>query len=267
MDKKKKLLLYGGGGLDPAVINFVTAAGITNPIEVAALSYLTGSLKAASLWSKMEALYPMVGGASDTTKFNLKDPQDTDAAYRIVWSAGGVTFDSTGITGNGLSGSGDTKYMITRQDDLHYCCYIRNNVQSRCAIGVLNAASNRFTQMYPRMGGGSANIFEGDINQSVSTSTGATITDSRGFNLVTRVASNSLKAIQRGVKVIDSSQASASPVPDRTVGILARKTATFNDFSTFNLAYASIGFGLTEDEAATLRAIVIQFETILGRQV
>ncbi len=65
--------------------------------EKNAVNDLVVGLKADSLWTKMDALYPFVGSAADACKYNLKDPQDTNNAYRITWY-GTNTFNADGVT-------------------------------------------------------------------------------------------------------------------------------------------------------------------------
>ena len=77
-----------------------------------ALCNLVEGMKSDGIWTKMKAIYPFVGGTADTHKYNLKDPRDLDAAFRITW-AGGVTHASTGVKGNGTSGYGDTKWAAS----------------------------------------------------------------------------------------------------------------------------------------------------------
>lgn len=66
--------------------------------EKDAVNDLVVDLKADSLWTNLRILYPFVGGTSSSTKWNLMNPQNTDAAYRVTWNGTG-TFASTGITG------------------------------------------------------------------------------------------------------------------------------------------------------------------------
>ena len=66
--------------------------------EKDATNQLVLDLKADSLWTNLRILYPFVGGTSSSTKWNLKNPEDSDAAYRITWS-GTATFEAAGITG------------------------------------------------------------------------------------------------------------------------------------------------------------------------
>lgn len=93
--------------IDPDAQAFLTAAGITDPTEITAVNNLTLGLKANSLWAKMKAVYPFVGGTAFSHKWNLIDPRNLDVAYRINWF-GGLTHDSNGVKGNGTNGTGDT---------------------------------------------------------------------------------------------------------------------------------------------------------------
>jgi hypothetical protein len=58
----------------------------------------------------MKALYPIVGGTASQHKFNLKDPRDLDAAFRLVFS-GGWTHNSNGFTGNAINTTANTKLV------------------------------------------------------------------------------------------------------------------------------------------------------------
>lgn len=97
---------------DPDVQAFLTATGITNLTIAAAVGGLVSDLKSYSLWSKVYAIYPFVGGTSTTHKFNLKDPRDLDGAYRLIFS-GGVTHNADGVTGNAVNGWYNTKFGTT----------------------------------------------------------------------------------------------------------------------------------------------------------
>ena len=62
---------------------FIDSSGISNNTNKLALYNLAKQLKDSSLWAKFIAIYPMIGGTASTTKWNLKDPRDLDAAYRL----------------------------------------------------------------------------------------------------------------------------------------------------------------------------------------
>lgn len=112
---------------DPDAQAFFTAAGITNVTQKGAVNGLVQALKGYSLWTKMKAIYPFVGGTATTHKFNLKNPADTDGAFRIVFN-GGVTHSANGVQFDGSTGYGDTKFSISdfaSTTNLSYGVYIR----------------------------------------------------------------------------------------------------------------------------------------------
>jgi hypothetical protein len=109
--------------------NFINAAGITDNTQISAIDTLVTSLKSNNLWTKLYAIYPFVGGTATTHKWNLKDPQDTDAAYRLVFS-GGLTHASTGITPNGTTGFANT-FLIPNITNFPTSTYISMGYYSR----------------------------------------------------------------------------------------------------------------------------------------
>ena len=86
---------------------FITAAAITDATQKSAIDTLVTGLKTDGIWTKMKAIYPFVGGTATTHKYNLKDPRDLDAAFRLVFN-GGWTHSSTGALPNGTNGYANT---------------------------------------------------------------------------------------------------------------------------------------------------------------
>jgi hypothetical protein len=93
-------ILASGGTItyDSDALAFITAAGITNNTQKSAVNQLVLDLKSYSLWSKIKAIYPFVGGTASSHKWNLKDPRDLDVAFRLTFNGGG-THSSNGYTG------------------------------------------------------------------------------------------------------------------------------------------------------------------------
>lgn len=102
----RQTITVGGGGNDPDAQLFITATGITGS-DATAINTLVLDLKAYSIWSKLDVIYPFVGGTATTNKYNLKNPLDTNGANRInfqgVWS-----FTSTGSQPTTNATYGDT---------------------------------------------------------------------------------------------------------------------------------------------------------------
>jgi len=92
---------------DPDAQAFITAANITNSTQQTAINTLVVGLKADNIWTKMSAIYPIVGGTATNHKYNLKDPRDLDVAFRLGFY-GGITHSSNGMLFNGTNGWADT---------------------------------------------------------------------------------------------------------------------------------------------------------------
>jgi hypothetical protein len=115
--------------VDPDAQAFITAAAITDPTQQSAVNQLVVDLKGYSIWTKMKALYPFVGGTASTHKFNLKNPLDTDAAFRLVFN-GGWTHSATGALPNGTNAYADTFFIPSAQQNVNsngLGCYITQN--------------------------------------------------------------------------------------------------------------------------------------------
>ena len=83
-----------------------------------AVNQLVVDLKAAGLWTNMKALYPFVGGSATTQKFNLKNPADTNGAFRMSWVGSDFTFDQTGVVIGAASlnnSYGNTNFNLASQ--------------------------------------------------------------------------------------------------------------------------------------------------------
>lgn len=97
---------------DPNAEAFIIASGITDVTQKNAINNLVIGLKADGLWTSMYAIYPFVGGTASTHKWNLKDPRDLNAAYRLQFN-GGMTHSVNGILFNGTNGWADTSATNT----------------------------------------------------------------------------------------------------------------------------------------------------------
>ena len=102
---------YVDSGLDVSATAFSNASGITDATQKSAINTLVKDLKRFGLWSKIKAFYPFVGGTAESHKWNLIDPRDLDAAYRLTFS-GGWTHNTSGIKGNNTNTIADTKLSL-----------------------------------------------------------------------------------------------------------------------------------------------------------
>ena len=265
------ILARGGGGIDPDAQAFITAASITNPTQQAAINTLVVDLKGYNIWSKMKAVYPFVTDKIVETdikaqmKFNLKDSRDLDAAFRLTWGGGG-SWSSNGYTPNGINGFADTKLIPNTTLSLnstHISGYLRTNLNSDAPILSSENSGTYNNGLYiwakQVMFGYSIRI-----NDNTSQPGGTNTDDIRGLHVALRTASNIKKYILNNIEKFNVTTAStALNTSSIYIGASRNNANYFNN----QIAFASIGDGLTDTEAANFYTAVQTFQTTLGRQV
>jgi hypothetical protein len=272
----------GGGGAFPLTTAFLAATGITDATIQTALEDLETGLTTYSLGSKMVALYPMVGGTSDTTKYNFMDT----SLYTITWS-GTLAFASTGVnktianftTAYGVC-SGLTPSSVLTVNNTHLAYYSRTQitaVQIDAAGGQLypveigtSWGGNRFNlevcsgpnnAFWSRQYSEGANMIQTN-NQTATT----------GFYISSRTSSTDFKTFKNASQVGSTNtdtQSSTFSGADGNMCILGEtnSSSTPGGGTVRECAYASIGAGLSSTEAGNLNTIVQAFQTTLGRNV
>jgi len=246
---------------------FITAAGLTNPTQQSAVNTLVLSLKANNIWTKMRAIYPFVGGTATTHKFNLINPADTNAAFRLVFF-GGWTHTTNGAQGNGTNTYADSFFIPSTQysviDNAALSVYSRTNIiEGRCEIGCFNGSNsalqiNVATTAFPPQQTGT---YMNNVTESKFADT-----DSRGFYITSRTGTTVTMFENSTLKVTQTTTALARPNVKIYVGAQNNSGAA-NIPSSKQLAFASIGDGLTNTDAANFYTAVQAFQTTLGRQV
>jgi hypothetical protein len=259
-----------GVAYDPDAQAFITAAGITDNTQKTAINTLVVSMKGFGIWTKMKAIYPFVGGTASTHKWNLKNPLDTNAAFRLVFS-GGWTHSSTGALPNGTNGYGNT-FLATSAIGLnsgHISFYSRSNLAqaSSIEIGALKLGPDSYSDViinFTSVG------MLGRFNATAYVS--ALNSDSRGFYIANRTAFNVIKFHKNSTIAINSTILSQN-TSNVSIFIGAANnhnvgTTDFADYySAKECAFASIGDGLTDAEAANFYTAVQNFNTTLTRNV
>ena len=242
---------------DADAVAFISAASITDVKQRTAVNQLVTDLKSASLWTKMQAIYPVIGGTDSTHKYNLKDPQDTDGAFRLVFT-GSWTHSSTGMKPS--TAYADTKFSpsnVVSINSAHMSFYSRTNSNgTEVEMGV-----GQDTLLEARTSGTSyMRMFQNTVNSAYSDS------DSLGFYQTTRTASNAIASYKNGVsKVTGTTASSTASIANYFIGAWNNAGPAYS--STKECSFASIGTGFSSTEAATLYTIVQAYQTLLGRQV
>ena len=248
--------------LDPDAEAFLTATGITDETITSAIDGLVVDLKAAGIWTKMNAIYPYVGGTATTHKYNLKDPQDLDSAFRIGW-VGTITHNSNGVTGDGTTGYGTTWLNASSElggglNDVSGFTYSRTNALDDVDFGAYDG--NGF-QINPRNP-------SGQLANRCNTATLNTPANSNSAALIgiSRLGSASYNLnINKSHSTVANASTSA---PNRDIFLLALNNAgTAAAHSARNIALQCFGYGLTTGEIDNLVDANEAFQTTLGRFV
>ena len=201
-------------------------------------------------------------------KYNLVNPVDSDAAFRLVFN-GGWTHSSTGATPNGTNGYADTKLnpsLVMSNYNSHLSFYNRSNVSSTgIDVGCIEdgATDNYFLQSFSvALNGARSSIQRNPNDYAIFTPT-----QKQGYFLGNSTASNSQKIYQSGVLKNTNTNTNTNFLPNKNVFISACNFTTIIAYSDRQTAFASIGNGLTDTEAANLYTRVQAFQTALSRQV
>lgn len=247
---------------------FLLAANINDIRIKNAINKLVINLKAANIWTKMKAVYPMVGGTATTHKFNLVNSQDTNAAFRLNF-VGGWTHSSNGALPNGTNAYADTFLNSTSvQSSNHLFFYSRTqtvNLSNSCEIGVSDQVNAYFNQLRINV-----NYASGNASAIISfTNT----TDARGGWLGTKRASNDRESYLNGSTqtTVTTNDTSSNPNFNIYIGARNQPNSSPNPlvtlYSSKQCAFASIGDGLTDAEALSLYNAVNAFQVSLARNV
>jgi hypothetical protein len=244
---------------------FITVAAITDVTQQNAINTLVLGLKADSIWNKIKAIYPFVGGTNTSTSYNLKNI----SLFQITWN-GGFTWDSNGVTGNGTTGYGNTGIIPSSaltNNSLQVSIYSRtNNSAGSTEIGCSTSV------FLPIIGLSARNTIDQIIFDGYDYTTHRLVpanTDSRGFFMGSITSSTSQKVYKNGVLQATQTTAQTQTQPSTyPLYLFARNdSGTAANYSIRNLAFASVGDGLSDTEATNFYTRVQAFQTALGRQV
>jgi len=266
---------FGSSSFDSDASAFIIAAGITDPTQQTAINSLVVELKGYSIWTKLNAIYPFVGGTATTHKFNLKNPADTNAAFRLVFS-GGVTHGANGVAFNGTNGYADTfltpsTTLSANNNSLGY--YSRTSVASSSASAIdmggvpdINADASLFCLII-RRNTSNQSLFAANTSSSLSIAN-TTVADGSGLFVGSIISSSSRKLYRNGSSIASTLTTAVQSLPAQKIyiGCISNNNVA-GFFSNRECAFASIGSGLTDTESTNLYTAVQAFQTTLGRQV
>ena len=233
-----------------------TAGGSLSTTEKNAVNTLVVDLKSYSLWSKMKAIYPMVGASAAACAQNLKSSSFTGTFN------GGITYASTGVKFNGTTGYMNTAFNASTDfasASRHMAFYNRTNTAKGYDMGaaILPAdvmLASRFT------GTTAAYTNFGDSAGYTTTTTAAT-----GFFQGNNI-SNTERLYRNGSQIATRSNTIVNVNMSIYIGASNRSNVAV-EFTEHECAFSSIGDGLDATEASNFYTAVNAFQVSLSRNV
>ena len=236
------------------------AGGTLSATEKDAVNILVTDMKADGVWSKMKAIYPMVGASAAACAQNLKSSSFT-GAFTAGWD-----FASTGVTPNGESAYFDTTLAPNGNlstSSTHISAYSRSSTANTidCLMGCYRTSSPNDGIRFLK--------FDSDYyceNYVSYVGNNFPFSTHNGLFITTRVSSASYKVFHNSTNIFSKTE-NSSTLPTQTIWVGANNEGSGVQWSNRENAFASIGDGLTDTEASNYYIAVQGFNTTLDRYV
>jgi hypothetical protein len=255
----RSLIYLNSIPLDNDAQAFITAANITNATQKLAINTLVVNAKNNGWWNICRAIYPFVGGTANSHKYNLKDPRDLDAAFRVTFN-GSWTHSSIGAKADNSGASGESYLspigQIASVNSCHIAVYSTDDIDggfdnndfgSYDGTGFYVSARNPFSASYPF-----AEICPDYIDGSVFG-----VINGRGWFLTTRTSSTDIYLYRNNTAIYTSLSSPSTVLPTAT--------CQFSQDTQRNLAFATVGDGVTSSMEALMYSDIETFQITLGR--
>ena len=228
---------------------FTNNTAITSAADKTAINDFYLGLKSDGIYTKIKAMYLPIWGSAASCKWNLKDPRDLDAAFRLTFT-NSWTYSSGGITP--INAYADTflspSAVYTATNDKHLSFYSRTNLSTAAASSSIGSdnGSTGYCRMTVRGASNQlAHIYGGTNGTYVSTET-----SSLGFYLSNRSTSSASQLYKNG-SLVGNGNATNGSTSNITQTLLigaARSAGTVTYYDNKQCAFASIGDSLTAME-------------------
>jgi len=241
---------------------YIDSAGITNATEKTAICNCVKQLKDSAVWAKLDAIYPFLGSTSASCKWNLKNPVNSNAAFRLTFS-GGWTFSSTGALPNGVNAYANTYWNSVANagtTNASMGVYLRTNTAdgAKIDIGFLRSSPTAVTGIATRFG----SEYYGAIN-TIAAGT-ITNTNTTGFFAVSTIMLDTITMHRNGTNTEKAIPSTSNGNLNVFIGArnLDGSPVLYSDREHI---IDFLGDGLTGAELIKLYNIFTTFKTAVGR--
>ena len=258
-----------------ALAYFTANTAITSSADKNAINDFYLGLKSDGIYTKIKAMYLPIWGSAASCKWNLVNPVDSNAAFRLTFHGTSWAYSSSGITPTNAYAS---TFLIPgtnlTNNNSHISVYLRTNSDNAgCDIGIqddmgVGVVPSTYYLM-PR----NSNILYGTIQTDDPNRVSGANTDSRGFYITSRTTSTSLKQYKNSSIFGTNSNTSTGTRARYSMPLGAVRYIndagidTYSNYSNREQSFASIGDGLTDAEASNFYTRVNTLMTYFGINV
>jgi hypothetical protein len=244
----------GGVAYDTDAQAYFTAnTAITSAADKNAINTFYLGLKSDGIYTKINAMYLPLWSSATANKWNLKNPSDTNGAYRLTFSTG-WTHASSGMTPtNAYADTFISGTTFSTTVHLSYYCGTQT-ASAQAEMGSVSASSNLSIRV------GSLAALGGTTTVSYTTTT-----DKRGWWLASKRSNSDRELYRNGVSEATLGTLITNAFASGNIWIGANNNGGAIQFpSSKQCRFASIGLGLTDTEASNFSNRVNTLMTYFG---
>jgi len=260
--------------IDKDARNFIDASGLNTDSNLSvaglytaeearmALHFFVVGLKSLkdigqtqTVWERMKAVYVFIGGTASMHKFNLKDPRDLDAAFRLVFNST-FTHSGTGALPSSATSIANTylnpSLNLASQNSLHLSFYSGTNVQNN--FYDISAGAGAF-----RIYGNGSGFNGGQLSSSTFHQIAAT--NSLGWYGINRINATQTTVFKN--QTLNTISNTSNVFPNSEVILFGEAIASASSMRESRLII--LGAGLTDLELSSLFLITNNLQSSLKR--
>ena len=251
----------------------VNAGGSVNSAQSAATITLFTSIVSNSLWDKLYAFYPTLGGTASSHIFNGRS-----GSYNLTFN-GGWTHSSAGMQPNGTNGYAETNFNpntvigTNGTSSLGIYVNLQGTVGDRIYDMGVATLSSTLTDQWDiaakrTAGTGDNTLYDaGTYDPSALGRVSTTSQSSASGMTIGSARSATDRTLYRdGTNIATNGGTRTLTYANRTLVIGAQKNESpISFYSSNQYAFAFMGAGLTNTDIVNLSSIIITYQTSLGR--
>ena len=257
----------GAVALDADVINFLNANLITDTTYINALNTMVLGLKEDGLYDGIQCWHIFYGNGTQS-KFNFKNPIDSDSGFRLIFFGGG-TISNNGFLTNGTNAYAKTHFVpitnqATNSNGITLVSRTNNTpvTSNTVDFGSFSGASNSSyisLRGSVNFGGKTGTQFNANVLASSNN-------DAKGIFTVTKQSASVTKIFRNGTSIVSGNSGGAPSSGDMYIGTINFNGPYTNGYSNQQLTQSMMHTGFSDAQIALLHSRLDTFENALGRK-